>query len=105
MMRILMAAGLVLVAGAAWAAPAKPKPATAVSITNARDVTATEVSIEAAEGTVRLTKPLAARARTSLKLPKMAGCNVAIAAVFEDESIVEIEEFDICKDSKIRFTD
>jgi hypothetical protein len=104
MIRILMAAGLVVVAGAAWAAP-KPKPAATVSITNARDVTATEVSIEAAEGTVRLAKPLAARARTSLKLPRMTGCNVAIAAIFEDESVVEIEEFDICKDSRIRFTD
>lgn len=103
--RILTAASLLLAAPAAIAAPSKPKPASAVVITNARDVPATDVAIGANGQTVRLAKPLAAKAKATLRLPKMAGCMVVVAAVFENEATSEPSELDVCKDRTIRLTD
>ena len=103
--RITIASSLLLAATGAIAAPAKPKPISTVVITNARDVPATEVAIGANGQTVRLAKPLAPKAKTTLKLPKMTGCMVAVAATFEDESTAEFPELDVCHDSTVRFTD
>ena len=103
--RIVVATGLVLAAGAAAAAPEKPKPVSAVLVTNARSVPATDIAIGANGQTVRLAKPLAPNAKTTLKLPKMSGCVVAVAATFEDDSTTEVPELDVCKDSTVRFTD
>ncbi|HEY8382651.1 MAG TPA: hypothetical protein VIL09_10940 [Microvirga sp.] len=103
--RLLATTGLILLAGTALAAPAKPKPATALQITNARDVPATAVEIGVGETSVKLAKPLAPKGRTNLKLPKMNGCLVSVAAVFADESVVELDEFDVCKEKTVRFTD
>jgi hypothetical protein len=103
--RIVIATGLLLAASHAIAAPERPKPASALVITNARQVSATDIAIGANGQTVRVSKPLASQSRTTLKLPKMPGCVVAIAANFADESSVEMDEFDICKDSTVRFTD
>jgi hypothetical protein len=103
--RVAVATGLLLAANGALAAPAKPKPPSTVVITNARAVATTEVAIGVGEQSVRLSKPLASKAKTALKLPKMSGCVVAVAASFEDESTADLGEFDVCKDSTIRFTD
>lgn len=103
--RIITAAALLLTATAAVAAPTKPNPASAVVITNAREVAATDISVEAGGQTVRLAKPLAPKAKATLKLPKMSGCVVAVAAAFEDESTAELPELDVCKDKTVRFTD
>jgi hypothetical protein len=103
--RIVTAAGLLLVASHAIAAPSKPKPASALVITNAREVPATDIAIGANGQTVRIKKPLAPQAKTTLKLPKMTGCQVAIAATFPDEASVQMDEFDVCEDNTIRLTD
>jgi hypothetical protein len=104
MLRFLACAGLI-VAGAAAHAATKPKPATALQITNGRDETATTVTISAGDRIVKLARPLAANGKTTLRLPKFTGCNVSVAATFADESVVELDDFDICKDHTIRFTE
>jgi hypothetical protein len=101
----LVAAFSLLATSHALAASTKPKPAAALVITNARGVPATEVAIGANGQTVKVAKPLAPNAKTSLKLPRMQGCLVAVAASFEDEATVELGEFDVCQDSTLRFTD
>jgi hypothetical protein len=103
--RPITAATLLLTATAALAAPTKPNPASIVHITNTRDITVTDISVDAGGQTVRLAKPLAPKGKTTLKLPKMSGCIVAVAATFEDESTAELPELDICKDKTVRFTD
>jgi hypothetical protein len=103
--RITIATSLLLAATGVIAAPAKPKPVSTVLITNARDVSATDVAIGANGRTVRLAKPLAPKAKTTLRLPKMTGCVVAVAASFEDESTAEFPELDVCQDHTVRFTD
>jgi hypothetical protein len=103
-MRFFAAAGFAIAATGALAAPTL-KPATAVSITNARAVPAVEVVIGASGKTVGLSKPLAPNAKTTLKLPKVTGCTVSVSATFEDESVVELDDFDVCKEKTIRFTD
>src|SRR3712207_3569441 len=102
--RILTAASL-LAAPAAFAAPTKPKTVSAVVITNSRGVQATDVAVGANGKTVRLSKPLGPKAQATLRLPKMAGCMVVVAAVFEDEVTSEPSELDVCKDRTIRLTD
>ena len=103
--RVLAATSLLLAAPAAFAAPTKPKTVSAVVITNSRGVQATDVAVGANGQTVRLSKPLAPKAQASLRLPKMAGCMVVVAARFEDEAASELSELDVCKDRTIRFTD
>jgi hypothetical protein len=101
----IVAAISLLAASSAMAAPTKPKPASVLVITNAREVRATDVAIGANGQTARVAKPLAPNAKTTLRLPKMQGCLVAVAATFEDDSNVQIGEFDVCQDSTLRFTD
>jgi hypothetical protein len=104
MIRFVAVAALTIAAGTA-AAQTKPKPATALTITNARTVPATEVAVGAGEETVRVSKPLAPKAKTTLKLPKMSGCMVTVSATFADESVVDLDEVDVCKERTVRFTD
>ena len=96
------------------AAPAKPrakraaapKPAAAVTVTNASTHTATNIVITGEdEKTATISKPLAPKAKTVVKLPKLKGCTVAVQATFESEGLVEVGEFDVCKEKTIRFTD
>jgi len=103
--RIITATSLLLAATSVIAAPAKPKPVSTVLITNSREVPATDVSVGADGQIVRLAKPLPPKAKTTLKLPKMTGCIVAVAATFEDESTAELPGLDVCKDSNVRLTD
>jgi hypothetical protein len=85
--------------------PKAPRPAQLVTLTNATRQTAREVVIMAEDQTARLTKPLAPKARASLKMPKIKGCMVSVAAVFEGEGQVDVGDFDICKERTIRFTE
>jgi hypothetical protein len=82
-----------------------PTPASTVVVTNASKNIATEVTITGEGKDARLTKPLKPMAKASVKLPKLKGCIVTVAATFEGEGHVEAGEFDVCKDKSIRFTD
>ena len=107
------AAGTAAPAGtaAATTAPAAkprkrgPTPASAVVVTNASKNTATNVTITGEGKDAKLTKPLKPNAKASVKLPRLKGCIVTVAATFEGEGQVEAGEFDVCKDKNIRFTD
>ena len=101
---IITSAVLALVCAGPAVAQAK-KPASSLLITNARAVPTTDVTIRVGQGSVALTKPLAPGAKATLKLPKMTDCIVAVSAMFADESVVEVEAFDICREKTIRFTD
>ena len=85
--------------------PATPRAAQVVTVTNATANTATEVVITADEKTVKVSKPLKPKAKTAVKLPRIKGCTVQVAATFEGEGRVDAGEFDVCKDKQIRFTE
>ena len=93
-------------AAAAKARSKTPRPAQVVTLTNASAQTATEIVITGDDDkSAKLAKPLAAKAKASLKLPKLKGCMVHVAAVFEGEGQVDLGDFDVCKKKTIRFTD
>ena len=77
----------------------------ALTITNARAVSAADVAVRVGQEAATLARPLASGDKATLKLPKTTGCTVSIFAMFEDESVVDVEEFDICQKRSIRFTD
>jgi hypothetical protein len=85
--------------------PSAPRAAQVVTVTNATANTATEVEITADEKTVKVTKPLKPKGKTTVKLPRIKGCTVQVAATFEGEGRVDAGEFDVCKDKQIRFTE
>jgi hypothetical protein len=92
------------------AAAAKPKPKQkgppgAVTVVNASAKTVTGVVITAGNKTATLSKPLAPKGRTAVKLPKLKGCTVSVAATFEGGSKSDADAFDVCKEKLIRFTD
>src|SRR3954471_23796430 len=73
------------------AAAPKPKPKQkgppgAVTIVNASAKTVTGVVITGGDQTATLPKPLAPKGRTAVKLPKIKGCTVSVAATFEGGS-------------------
>jgi hypothetical protein len=63
------------------------------------------VTITAEGKDAKLTKPLKPKAKASVKLPKLKGCIVTVAATFEGQGQADAGEFDVCKDKNIRFTD
>jgi hypothetical protein len=85
--------------------PAAQQPASVVTVVNASTHTATMVVITTEDATASTSKPLASKARTTLKLPKTQGCTVSVSASFQGGGQVDVGEFDICKDKTIRFTD
>jgi hypothetical protein len=82
-----------------------PKAPSVVTVANASTQTATMVIITAEDATASTSKSLAPRATTTLKLPKLQGCIVSVSARFEGGGQVDIDEFDVCKEKTIRFTD
>jgi hypothetical protein len=82
-----------------------PKAPSVVIVANASTQTATMVIITAEDATASTSKPLAPKATTTLKLPKLQGCIVSVSARFEGGGQVDIDEFDVCKEKTIRFTD
>ena len=92
------------------AAAPKPKPnqkgpPRTVTVVNASTKAVTEVAITAGDKTASLLKPLAPKARTAVKLPKMKGCTVSVAASFEGGGKSDADAFDVCREKLIRFTD
>ena len=72
---------------------------------NASAKTLTTVAITAGDKTTTLSKPLAPKARTAVKLPKLKGCTVSVAATFEEGGKSDADAFNVCKEKLIRFTD
>ncbi|MET0527607.1 MAG: hypothetical protein ABW003_04550 [Microvirga sp.] len=85
--------------------PYTPKAPSVVTVANASTQTATMVIITAEDATASTSKPLAPKATTTLKLPKLQGCIVSVSARFEGGGQVDIDEFDVCKEKTIRFTE
>ena len=85
--------------------PTGPTPAQALTVVNASGNTALDVIIEGENQSARLGKPLAPKAQASLKLPKLKGCTVSVVGMFQGGGKVEVEEFDVCKEKLIRFTE
>jgi hypothetical protein len=102
--RIIVAVVAATLATSAFAQP-KNRPPAALTVTNGTDQTATEVVVAAGDQSVKLAKPLAPKAKATLRLPaKMKGCIVSVSASFEDEGQAEIAEHNVCKDRSVRFT-
>jgi hypothetical protein len=76
-----------------------------VTVVNASAKTVTGVVITAGDKTTMLSKPLAPKARASIKLPKMKGCTVSVAATFEGGGKSDTDAFNVCKEKLIRFTE
>jgi hypothetical protein len=76
-----------------------------ITVVNASTQTAVMVIITSEDATATTSKPLGSKARTTVKLPKLQGCTVSVAASFQGGGQVDVGEFDICKDRTIRFTD
>ena len=85
--------------------PKQKGPPGAVTVVNASAKTVTEVAITAGDKTATLSKPLAPKGRTVVKLPKLKGCTVSVAATFDGGSKSGADAFDVCKEKLIRFTD
>ena len=86
--------------------PAAAKPADSVTVTNASANTALQIVITGDDDkTATVSKPLAAKAKTVVKLPKLKGCTVSVAATFEEGGKSDADAFNVCKEKLIRFTD
>src|SRR4051812_4578996 len=85
--------------------PKRKGPPSSVTVINATASPVAGVVITAGDKTTKLSKPLAPKARATVKLPKMQGCTVSVAATFEGGGKSDAETFDVCKDKSIRFTD
>ncbi len=85
--------------------PTGPTPAQALTVVNASGNTALDVIIEGEDQSARLGKPLAPKAQATLKLPKLKRCTVSVVAMFQGGGKAEVEEFDVCKETSIRFTE
>ena len=85
--------------------PQGPRPAQALTVVNASANTALDVIITGEGQTARLGKPLAPKARATLRLPKLKQCTVSVQAMFQGGGFVEMNDFDVCKETSIRFTE
>ena len=85
--------------------PRGPVPARALSIANDSTTTVSEIEVTAEGKTARLSRPLAPKAKTSLKLPTLKACLVTVTTSFEGAAEADTTSQDICKDRTIRFTD
>jgi hypothetical protein len=85
--------------------PKRKGPPSSVTVINATASTATGVVITAGDKTTKLAKPLAPKARATVRLPKMKGCTVSVVATFEGGGKSDADTFDICKEKSIRFTE
>ena len=85
--------------------PLKPRAATALTVVNGREIPATTITLTAGAKAVSHAEPLAPNAKVTLKLPKMKGCRVAVAAAFEEGSVSDGSHIDVCKVKLVRLTD
>ena len=85
--------------------PTGPAPASALTIANATANQAWLVEITGEGQTVRLPRLLPAKRTATIALPKLTGCTVSVVAGFVGGGQVEVEDFDICKEKTVRFTE
>jgi len=85
--------------------PQGPQPAQTLSVANASANTALDVIVTGENQTARLGKPLGPKAQATLRLPKLKGCVVSVQAIFKGGGFVEVNDFDVCKENSIRFTE
>lgn len=85
--------------------PKKPTPARSIVISNASANVLTSLEITGEGKTARLAKPLAPKERTTLKLPALRTCVVAVSAGFEGAGEAEANDYNICREKSIRFTE
>ena len=85
--------------------PPKPRAATALTVVNGREIPTTTITLMAGAKAVSHAEPLAPNAKVTLKLPKMTGCFVAVAATFEEGSVSDGGDIDVCKVKLVRLTD
>src|SRR4051812_43424747 len=85
--------------------PPKPRAATALTVVNGREIPATTITVMAGAKAVSHAEPLAPNAKVTLKLPKMTGCLVAVAVTFEEGSVSDGGDIDVCKVKLVRLTD
>ena len=85
--------------------PAKPQAATAVTIVNGSELSAKTITVLSDAKAVSQAGPLAPKAKATLRLPKMTGCLVTVAATFEGGSVSDGRTIDLCKVKLVRLTD
>lgn len=84
--------------------PRGPVPARSLTITNMTDSTLNAFEVAADGRSAKLGKSLGTNETTTLRLPALKSCNVAMVAVFERPGDAETYEQDICKDKVVRLT-
>lgn len=77
-----------------------------MALENLRPANLTALEIADADGKVigRLTKPLAAGKKATLKLTRGKGCDMSVRAQFDDEGEVD-ETVNLCREKVLRFRD
>ena len=85
--------------------PKRTPPVPVVTVVNATGATATKIVLSAPAMSVTLPKPLAAKATSRVRLPKLKGCTVNASVMLKGEENVRTGEFDVCKDRTLRLTD
>jgi len=83
----------------------KPQAATAVTIVNGSELSAEAITVLSDAKAVSQAGPLAPKAKATLRLPKMTGCLVTVAATFEGGSVSDGRTIDLCKVKLVRLTD
>jgi hypothetical protein len=83
----------------------QPRAAAALTILNKRKTPVTTVTVTAEAKTVRHAGPLAPNAKVSLKLPKMKGCLVTVAAASQGGKVSKLGDVDVCKETLVRLTE
>ena len=85
--------------------PPKTQAATAVTIVNGSELSAKTITVLSYAKAVSQAGPLAPKAKATLRLPKMSGCLVTVAATFEGGSVSDGRTIDLCKVKLVRLTD
>jgi hypothetical protein len=83
----------------------QPRAAVALTIVNKRKTPVTTVIVTAEAKTVRHAGLLAPNAKVSLKLPKMKGCLVTVAAASQGDKASKLGDVDVCKEKLVRLTE
>ena len=87
------------------AKPTKSRAVAALTVVNGSEVPATTITITEEAKIVSHAGPLAPKAQTTLKLPRMTGCLVTVEATFEGGSGSDGRAIDVCKVKLVRLTD
>jgi hypothetical protein len=103
---VTFVASAILPVVVALAGPATElRAAKTLNIVNGRAVTAVTLTVTAGTETVKHSGPLASNAKVSLPLPEMRGCLVTVAATFQDGSVSNGGDTDVCKVKLVRLID